>query len=338
MPAVSVLIPCYNAADTIHEALESIAHQTFTDFEVIAVDDGSTDDTSKILRYWAQEDSRFRVLSYPHKGIIETLNAGLDNCCAPLITRMDTDDRSHPERISRQVEYLNRHPEVGLVSCLVSGFPEKQVRRGFQIYMQWLNSLLTDVNIRREIFIESPFPHPSVTFRKDIIKRIGGYQEHGWAEDYDLWLRLYLSGMRFAKLPDFLLEWREHSDRLTRTDSRYSLENFLRAKAHYLARGPLVGRDAVIIWGAGMTGRRLSKHLIREQVPLAVFIDVDQHKIGRTLRGVPIISREELNTKLSGFKNPIILAAVGARGARALIREYLTSIGMLEGEDWWCVA
>jgi NADH/NAD ratio-sensing transcriptional regulator Rex len=87
-----------------------------------------------------------------------------------------------------------------------------------------------------------------------------------------------------------------------------------------------------------MTGRRLSKHLIREQVPLTVFVDVDQHKIGRTLRGVPIISREELNTKLSGFKNPIILAAVGARGARALIREYLTSIGMLEGKDWWCVA
>lgn len=84
-----------------------------------------------------------------------------------------------------------------------------------------------------------------------------------------------------------------------------------------------------------MTGRRLSKHLVREQVPLVAFVDVDQHKIGRTLRGILIISREEINTKLTGFKNPIILAAVGAHGARKLIREYLTSLGMLEGEDWW---
>ncbi|MGB7114840.1 MAG: hypothetical protein WBD56_01740 [Anaerolineales bacterium] len=90
------------------------------------------------------------------------------------------------------------------------------------------------------------------------------------------------------------------------------MENFLRDKAHYLARGPVAGSDAVIIWGAGMTGRRLSKHLVREQVPLVAFVDVDQHNICRTLRGVSIISWEEIKTKLSGFKNPTILAAVGA--------------------------
>jgi glycosyltransferase involved in cell wall biosynthesis len=101
MPADSVLIPYYNAGDTIHEALESIAHQTFADFEVIAIDDDPTDDTPKILQYWAQRDSRFPVLSRPHQGIIETLNAGFDDCRAPFITRMDTDDRSHPERLSR---------------------------------------------------------------------------------------------------------------------------------------------------------------------------------------------------------------------------------------------
>jgi hypothetical protein len=96
---------------------------------------------------------------------------------------------------------------------MVSGFPEKQVRRGFQIYMKWLNSLITETDICREIFIESTFPHPSVTFRKDIIIRIEGYQKHGWAEDYDLWLRLYLAGAHFAKLPVTLLEWCELPDR-----------------------------------------------------------------------------------------------------------------------------
>ena len=113
--------------------------------------------------------------------------------------------------------------------------------------MKWLNSLIAETDICREIIIESTFPHPSVTFRKDIIKRIEGYQEHGWAEDYDLWLRLCLAGARFTKLPVVPLEWCELPDRLTRTDGRYSLENFLRAKAHYLARGPVAGSDAVII-------------------------------------------------------------------------------------------
>jgi hypothetical protein len=251
---------------------------------------------------------------------------------------MDSDDRCHPERLTRQVAYLKAHPEIDLVSCRVVGFPKEQVREGFQIYLDWLNSLLTDEDIRREIFVESPLPHPSVTFRREAVLQAGGYQDHGWAEDYDLWLRLYLRGTRFAKLPQVLLEWRESPERLTRSDSRYSLENFLRAKAHYLVRGPLVGHDAVIMWGAGMTGRRLSKHLVRLNAPLVCYIDVDERKIGGTLRGLPVLSPDELPTCWSRWDNPVLLSAVGARGARKLIREQLTNLGLREGKDWWGVA
>jgi hypothetical protein len=167
---------------------------------------------------------------------------------------------------------------------------------------------------------------------------VGAYQEHGWPEDYDLWLRLYLAGARFAKLPEVLLEWREHEERLTRQDSRYSLENFLRVKAHYLVRGPLYGRESVLVWGAGMVGRRLSKHLLREGAPLSAFVDVDPNKIGRTRRGVPIISPEGLLDWWQGSPKPVVLAAVGARGARQLIRQHLTTYGLQEGADWWGVA
>jgi cellulose synthase/poly-beta-1,6-N-acetylglucosamine synthase-like glycosyltransferase len=204
--------------------------------------------------------------------------------------------------------------------------------------MAWQNSLITNEDIRKEIFVESPFAHPTVTLRREWIERVGGYQEHGWAEDYDLWLRLYLAGAQFAKLPEVLLAWREHPARLTRTDGRYSLENFLRAKAFYLARGPLVDRDAVIIWGAGMTGRRLSKHLVRQELPLVAFIDIDPKKIGRTKRGLPVLPPEELPVWWGRYQNPALLAAVGARRARSLIRARLTKIGMIEGKDWWGVA
>ncbi len=153
-----------------------------------------------------------------------------------------------------------------------------------------------------------------------------------------MWLRMYLRGMHFAKLPDILLEWREHPERLTRTDSRYSLENFLRAKAHYLTLGPLSGRDSIFVWGAGMIGRRLSKHLQRVKIPLAAFIDVDPGKIGRTMRGLPILSPSQLSPLWERSEHPALLAAVGARGARQKIRQYLNELGLNEGNDWWGVA
>jgi glycosyltransferase involved in cell wall biosynthesis len=338
MPAVSVLLPCFNAAETLPEALESLEQQTLEDFEVIAVDDGSSDKSLEILRGWERRDGRFRAFSQSHQGIIPSLNTGLDACRALYVARMDADDRAHPHRLERQFDFLEAHPEVAVVSCLVRAFPTEKVRQGFQVYLEWLNSLVTGEEIGREIFIESPLAHPSVTFRKDWVERAGGYQECGWPEDYDLWLRLYLAGAHFAKVPEVLLDWREGPARLTRTDSRYSLENFLRAKAHYLAQGPLAGREAVLIWGAGMMGRRLSKHLLREGACLAAFVDIDPRKIGRTRRGFPILPPEDLPDWWKRYQNPVLLAAVGARGARSLIRTRLEALGLREGQDWWSVA
>ncbi len=283
-------------------------------------------------------DPRLRLISQPHSGIIPALSSGLEACRSGYIARMDSDDRCHPERLARQVSYLDQHPQVAVVSCLVDAFPPGQVRQGFRVYIQWLNSLVSDEDMRREIFVESPMAHPSVTFRKEWVERVGGYQEHGWAEDYDLWLRLYSTGARFAKLEQVLLQWRERPERLTRTDGRYSLENFLRAKAHYLAQGPLVSRDAVIVWGAGMMGRRLSKHLLRHDIPLVAFIDIDPAKIGRTRRGRPILAPEQLPDLWQQSAHPALLAAVGARGARVLIRQRLESFGLREGIDWWSTA
>jgi cellulose synthase/poly-beta-1,6-N-acetylglucosamine synthase-like glycosyltransferase len=331
-------MPCYNAAATLEEALASLAAQTLAGFELIAVDDGSTDDTPELLQAWAGRDARLELLHQPHGGIIAALNTGLAHCRAPLVARMDSDDRCHPQRLAQQVDFLACHPEIGLVSCRVEAFPAADVRTGFQIYLDWLNALLTDAEIRREIFVESPLPHPSVTFRRTLVEQAGGYQEHGWPEDYDLWLRLYLHGARFARLPEVLLSWRERPDRLTRCDSRYSLENFLRAKACYLARGPLAGRETVFIWGAGMMGRRLARQLEHQAVPVKAFFDVDPLKIGRTRRGRPVLAPSDFPRQWRQASTPALLAAVGARGARPLIRQRLQAFDLVEGQDWWFAA
>ncbi len=331
-------MPCYNAAATLDEAVGSILEQTLTDLELVVVDDGSQDGTADLLDAWRRRDRRVRVQRQAHTGIVAALNAGLAACRAPLVARMDADDRSHPERLEAQLNFLDQEPAIAVAGCLVEAFPPEQVRRGFEIYLEWLNRLTTPEAIARELFIESPLPHPSVMVRRQWLERVGGYADLGWPEDYDLWLRLHLYGARFAKVERWLLSWREDPGRLTRTDPRYSVENFLRAKAHYLARGPLLDREAVILWGAGQMGRRLSKHLLREGVPITAFIDIDPKKIGRTRRGRAIHAPDDLPNLLARHSRPVVLAAVGARGGRRAIRTALERLDLIEGEDWWAVA
>lgn len=337
-PLVSVLMPCFNAVATIDEAIESMVRQSLESWELLVVDDGSTDGSHDRVAAWAAGDVRIRLLRQDHAGIVAALNTGWRACLSELIARMDADDRSHPERLAKQWAEMNSDPGLAVVSCMVEAFPAEDVRQGFRVYIDWLNGLLADDDIRRQMFVEAPVAHPSIMIRRSWMDRLGGYEEHGWPEDYDLWLRLHLAGARFGKVPEVLLAWREHPSRLTRTDTRYSVENFLRAKAYYLVRGPLRQRRSVIIWGAGQMGRRLSKHLLQEGAPLVAFVDIDPKKIGRRKRNRPVVSPKDLAGLWRSSDRPIVLAAVGARGARELIRRQLTDIGLREGWDWLAVA
>lgn len=335
-PLVSVLMPVYNGAATLTEALHSLRQQTLEDFEIVAVDDGSTDDTARVLATW--EDPRLRPLTIEHAGLLPALNTGLAACTGQFVARMDADDRSHPARLAAQVEMARSDDRIGVVGTRVRSFPPADVAEGFRIYEEWQNRLVEHDDIVREIFIESPIAHPSALMRRLELLGMGGYLERGWPEDYDLWLRYHAAGRRFAKVPDVMLDWREHSERATRTDSRYSVENFLRAKAHYLISGPLQGRDGLIVWGAGKTGRRLSKHLIRGGRRPNLFVDIAADKIGRRLRDVEIIGVEDVSAAWQRWQHPILLAAVASRGARELIRQQLQDWGWTEGADFLLVA
>jgi len=331
-------MPVYNAVSTLPAALESLQTQTLEDFEIAAVDDGSDDGSAEVLAQWQQREPRLRPVFAAHQGLIPALNRGLALSQGRFVARMDADDLAHPQRLEKQVALLEQHPNVSVVGSLVETFPREQVGEGFRLYEEWLNQLVTHEEICREIFIESPIVHPSATVRREEMMELGGYQERGWPEDYDLWLRYFVAGRRFAKVPQVLLYWREHPARATHTDSRYSVENFLRAKAWYLIRGPLQGRDALIVWGAGKTGRRLSKHLIRGGCTPVAFIDIDTRKIGKTLRRVPVVDPAELPGLWRQRERPLLLAAVASRGARGLIRRELARLGLIEGRDFLCVA
>ena len=336
-PLVSFLLPTRNSGATLAGALDSLEEQTERDHEVVVVDDGSTDGTAALLE--SRGDPRLRVLQVGHAGLLAALNRGLAECRGRYVARMDADDLCRPERLEGQLEIAEADGDVSVVGTQVEVFStEGEVAEGFRRYAEWQNSLVRHEEICREIFIESPIAHPSALLRREELLALGAYEERGWAEDYDLWLRYHAAGRRFAKVEAPLLRWREHPGRATRTDSRYSVENFLRAKAHYLARGPLRDRDGLFVWGAGRTGRRLSKHLTRAGHEPALFIDIDPDKIGGTLRGVPILSAAELMACWTSHRRPILLAAVASRGARALIRDRLAAMGLQEERDYLCVA
>ena len=169
--------------------------------------------------------------------------------------------------------------------------------------------------------------------RRAALQRLGGYRAFDGPEDYDLWLRAFDAGLRFAKLGQTLLEWRDSPGRLTRSDARYSAEAFLRLKVESLARGPLERRPAVV-WGAGPIGKALARALVGAGRRVAAFVEVDARRIGRTIHGAPVVAVEAA----AGFPGALHLAAVGRPGARARIREEAGRLGLVDGRDLVAIA
>lgn len=335
-PEVSILMPVYNAADTLPAAARSLASQTLDNWECLLVDDGSSDATLDVARELAAQDPRFIAVPRRREGLVPALNAGLALCRAPLVARMDADDIALPARLEAQAGLLNGDKRLALAGCLVRCFAEngEPVPEGMALYEQWINTLVTHEQIVRDLFVESPFAHPSVMFRRDAVLAAGGYLDRGWPEDYDLWMRLWMSGARFAKCPETLLEWRDTPGRLSRTHNAYSLMNFRRLKMYYLLLTHLKERREVTLWGAGRGGRWWCSELLRSGVAVKCFIDIDPRKIGRRVGSIPILPPDAL----AGRDGPFILSVVESRGARDLIRRKLLEMNYSELEDFLFLA
>lgn len=204
-PRVSVLMPVYNGERYLREAIESILNQTYTDFEFIIIDDGSTDNTWQILQSYAANEPRIvLVRNETNIGLAGSLNKGLGLARGEYIARMDADDVSLPERLASQVAFLDEHPKVGVVGSSVQlidadGSPTRIVR---QPTMHGL--------ILWFLCFHTAFAHPTVVFRKAVVEGVGGYDDAIVAnEDRDLWQRLS-SVTRLANLPDVYLLYRRH--------------------------------------------------------------------------------------------------------------------------------
>lgn len=333
MPQVSILLPVWNAAETLPAALRSVSAQTFRDWELVAADDGSDDASLAILDRAARKDRRIRVVSGAHAGIVAALRSASSVASAPLLARMDADDLMHPRRLAFQVARMEASPRVDVLATRVRSIGTRG--EGMRRYVAWQNDLLTHDELVANFFVESPIAHPSVLMRRDLFERAGGYQDPGWAEDFDLWHRLREHGARFEKLPHTLLSWRDGDGRLTRTHPMYAGKQFHAAKLHYFRRHPLCA-GPLTVWGAGPIGRDWLRDLLRAGIAVPRVIDIDPKKIGRRIADgrSTVVSPEEGLARREG----LLLGAVGARGARDLIRARLLEHALVEGRDFLFVA
>jgi glycosyltransferase involved in cell wall biosynthesis len=246
-----VLLPVRNALPYLGASLRSLVRQTEGDFEIVAVDDGSDDGSFEALERAAGREPRLRVVRQPARGLPAALNTALAHARAPLLARQDADDLSHPRRFELQREMLRRDPELAVVGARLRMFPAKAVGAGMRRWEAWHNALLTHEDMANERLIDSPLAHGTAIIRREWVERVGGWAERGWAEDVDLWLRLFEAGARFGKRPEVLYAWRQHRRSATRRDPRYARDRFIALKLDALERGTLAGAAEVTLVGVG---------------------------------------------------------------------------------------
>jgi glycosyltransferase involved in cell wall biosynthesis len=233
-PSVSVVLAVYNGLPWLPESLASLRRQTFTDFEVVVIDDGSTDGTAAVLAETASADARFRIITQTNHGLVASLNRGIAEARGSLIARIDADDIAEPGRLEAQVEFLRAHPKVAVVGSAIriidqDGVPGK--RLGYPCKPS---------EVAADMVRGCALAHPAVMMRRDVVRAIGGYRESfRHAEDYDLWLRL-AEKHELANLPQELLRYRQHGSSISfRHRQQQALATYV---ARYFARERRAGR------------------------------------------------------------------------------------------------
>lgn len=206
-PKISVIMPFYNAERFLSLAIESVLNQTFKDFEFIIINDASTDKSDDIVRRYLNDSRIIYVVNDRNKKITANLNRGLDLAKAEIIARMDGDDICEIDRFEKQYEFLEKNKEISIVGSGAILIDESGE------FLEKKSKPLADTEIRENAFIYSPFIHPAVMFRKEIVFSLGKYDErYIWAQDYALWLKWLAFGNKGANLAQALIQYRIHQN------------------------------------------------------------------------------------------------------------------------------
>jgi glycosyltransferase involved in cell wall biosynthesis len=332
-PRTSFVLPVRNGAATLDQAIHSICQQDDSNFELLIINDGSTDHSVSVAK--AYQDNRIRLLHNPGHGIVDALNYGIAEARGTFIARMDADDIARPHRLSVQLELL-KNPTLGVVDGQVEFFTDSgPVPEGMHHYAKWINQIISPKDFDRELLVESPIVHPAATFRREVVQQLGGYRNGPFPEDYDLWLRMHAAGLLLQKVPETLVRMRDHSTRLTRTDSRYNRAGFRHVRQQWLANKLENKRKRFILFGAGKECSPWLRWLRMMGHEITAIFDVSPARIGRTKQDIPVLALQDINTVECDL-GLILVSTRGVRGQlRSLIEEHRPN--WREGVNWWAV-
>jgi glycosyltransferase involved in cell wall biosynthesis len=232
-PKVTILMPVYNGEKYVKEAIKSILDQTYQDFEFLIINDGSTDQSLRIIKKF--DDQRIRVMENEHNmGLIASLNKGIENSRGEYIARMDGDDVSLPQRLEIQVAYMDKHPEIGIAGSFV-----KIKNNGIEYAGRYFRE---SEEIKANLLFNTAFAHPSVIIRKELLSKNNLKFDENFkhAEDYDLWERA-ANFAKFSNIPDILLIYRKHQDNVCNVYADIQSDNARKVRSRVLKK---MGIDA----------------------------------------------------------------------------------------------
>ncbi|NAS13505.1 glycosyltransferase family 2 protein [Poritiphilus flavus] len=329
-PLVSILIPFKNTAEFLPACLDSILKQSYTHWEVLAVDDHSTDSSREILDSYTAADPRIKVFSNTHEGIIPALRIALKKSKGELISRMDSDDLMKPHKLQKLVGNLMDHGRGHVALGQVKYFSDRGISDGYARYERWINQLTESGTNYSEIYKECVIPSPCWMVYKEDLNSCGAFDPDRYPEDYDLTFRFYEKGLKCIPCREVLHLWRDYDSRTSRTSEHYAQNYFLDIKLHYFLKLNFESGKQLVIWGAGTKGKTIARSLVNQDVPFTWVCD-NPRKIGKKVYGV-ILQHYDL---IRSMNNTQSIVTVANEEAQIQIKTYLSDLGMNPMEDYF---
>jgi len=327
---VSIIIPFKNTAHFLPECLDSIVNQTYREWEVLAVNDHSTDKSFELLTSYSQKDDRIKVFQNTGNGIIPALQTAYAHSNGQFVTRMDSDDIMEPHRLEVMVKSLIENGQGHVAVGQVKYFSNRGISNGYERYEKWLNRLTSEGNNFDEIYKECVIPSPCwMTHRADF-EQCDGFNPKRYPEDYDLTFRFYEHGFKIVPCNQILHLWRDYDTRTSRTHEHYAQNYFLDIKLHYFLKLDYVKNRPLVVWGAGFKGKKIARGLKKIGVEFTWLCD-NPKKIGKKIYGKKLMHFEALQN----LKNPQSIITVANEDAQQEIHNYFSELGQLPAQDYF---
>ena len=327
---ISILVPFKNTSLFITECLESIFNQTYSNWELIIVDDNSTDNSLSIVQGYAENDSRIKLYKNKGSGIIDALQLAYSKSKGALITRMDSDDIMIENKLQSMHDDLIRHGKGHVALGLVKYFSDEGISEGFAKYERWLNELTIKGSNYSEIYKECVIASPCWMVHRDDFDNCGAFNSKIYPEDYDLVFRFYKHNIACIPSSKLLHHWRDYSYRSSRVQDNYKHDMLLKLKLYHFLNLDYSNSKTLVLWGAGHKGKFSAKYFIKHDINF-IWICDNPKKIGKH------IYNQELHDfkHLESLPNVQSIITVANPNAQNEIKAYLNRQNLQSMVDYF---